>query len=79
MIYKRMRFLLVFTLGLILPLKTLAADSFNILLYHHISSTMPRSTSLTAQEFEGHLAYLKSLLHRDLHLESLVVPCRIFR
>lgn len=41
------------------PLKALAADSFNILLYHHISSTMPRSTSVTAQEFEGHLKFLK--------------------
>lgn len=72
MIYKRMRFLLVFTLGLILPLKTLAADSFNILLYHHISSTMPRSTSLTAQEFEGHLAYLKDNGYTIVDLASAI-------
>ncbi len=61
--YKNLRaFLLlsVFSLGLILPLKSIAADSFNILLYHHVSSTMPRSTSITAKEFESHLAYLKA-------------------
>ena len=44
--------------GLIWPLTGFAADSFNILLYHHVSSTAPRSTSLSAPEFEEHLEYL---------------------
>lgn len=57
--YTKIRVLSLLALGLMLPLKSLAADSLNILLYHHISATTPRSTSLTAQEFEGHLAYLK--------------------
>jgi len=45
--------------GLIWPLTSFAAESFNILLYHHVSATMPRSTSLTPAEFKGHLEYLK--------------------
>jgi peptidoglycan/xylan/chitin deacetylase (PgdA/CDA1 family) len=57
--FKRVRLLSVLCLGLVWPLTSPAADSFNILLYHHISSTMPRSTSLSAKEFEGHLEYLK--------------------
>ena len=53
------RFFSLLCLGLMWPLTSVASDSFNILLYHHISSTMPRSTSLSADEFEGHLEYLK--------------------
>jgi peptidoglycan/xylan/chitin deacetylase (PgdA/CDA1 family) len=47
-----------------------SANSFNILLYHHISSTMPRSTSLTAQEFEAHLQYLKDNDYQVLDLAT---------
>jgi len=47
--------------GLIWPLTGFAADSFNILLYHHVSSTAPRSTSLSAPEFEEHLEYLNKI------------------
>lgn len=59
MLIKPMHRSLILVLSLIWPLSSPAADSFNILLYHHISATMPRSTSLTADEFEGHLEYLK--------------------
>tara|TARA_B100000780_G_C21095315_1_gene441712 strand:- start:666 stop:1766 length:1101 start_codon:yes stop_codon:yes gene_type:complete len=54
-----LRRLIILALGLVWPLTSPAANSFNILLYHHISSTMPRSTSITAKEFAGHLEYLK--------------------
>nr|MCS5559291.1 hypothetical protein [Oceanospirillaceae bacterium] len=56
-----LRLLLATTLVTSLGLSAVShsADSFNILLYHHISSTAPRSTSLSAEEFEEHLQYLK--------------------
>ena len=62
----------ILCLGLIWPLTSHAADSFNILLYHHISSTMPRSTSLTSEEFEGHLEYLKINDYNVIDLASAI-------
>lgn len=69
---KSIRCLPLLVLGLMWPLTSPAADSFNILLYHHISSTMPRSTSLTAKEFEGHLAYLKHNNYTVVDLGSAI-------
>jgi len=69
---KSIRFLPLLGLGFLWPLTSPAADSFNILLYHHISSTMPRSTSLTAEEFEGHLAYLKQNNYTVVDLASAI-------
>ncbi len=65
-----LRLLLATTLVTNLGLSTIShsADSFNILLYHHISSTAPRSTSLSAEEFEGHLQYLKD---NEYHVVAL--------
>ena len=45
-----------------------AADSFNILMYHHVSSKTPRSTSLTKQEFHEHLQFLQ---HNNYHVLPL--------
>jgi|TARA_B110000114_G_C15040535_1_gene376839 peptidoglycan/xylan/chitin deacetylase (PgdA/CDA1 family) len=66
--FKLIRYLPLLCLGLVWPLTSPAAAHFNILLYHHVSSTMPRSTSLTPAEFEGHLEYLKV---NDYHVIDL--------
>ncbi|MDC9720743.1 MAG: polysaccharide deacetylase family protein [Gammaproteobacteria bacterium] len=65
-----LRYLSILCVGLIWSLPSIAADHFNILLYHHISSTTPRSTSLSAQEFEGHLKYLQE---NNYHVIDLAV------
>ena len=70
--FKLIRYLSIVSLGLMCPLTSLASNSFNILLYHHISSTMPRSTSLSAQEFEGHLEYLKQNDYTVVDLASAI-------
>jgi peptidoglycan/xylan/chitin deacetylase (PgdA/CDA1 family) len=72
--FKLISHLPLLCLGLIWPLTSPAADYFNILLYHHISATMPRSTSLTAQEFEGHLQYLKL---NDYHVVDLAAAIEL--
>ena len=70
--FKLIGYLSIVSLGLMCPLTSLASNSFNILLYHHISSTMPRSTSLSAQEFEGHLEYLKQNDYTVVDLASAI-------
>ena len=37
---------------------TMAADNAVILMYHHVSDSMPASTSVTPEVFEQHLQYL---------------------
>ncbi|WP_320822743.1 polysaccharide deacetylase family protein [Reinekea sp.] len=44
-------------LGLMQP--ALAADHFNILVYHHVSEHSPASTSVTPQVFRQHLQFFK--------------------
>lgn len=56
----------------LLSMSALAADSFNVLLYHHISDKTPRSTSLSAAEFEGHLQYLKDNQYHVLDLGKAI-------
>lgn len=46
--------------GLSVSLFAQAQDYFPILQYHHVSSTTPRSTSLSEAEFTEHMDYLES-------------------
>ena len=61
--------ILLFSSASSLPL--LAADSSQavVLQYHHVSSSMPRSTSVTLDEFKGHMQYL-----HDNHFNVLSLP-----
>ena len=43
-----------------------------ILQYHHVSETLPRVTSVTEQEFEQHMAYLKTHQFTVLPLDEIV-------
>ncbi|MFT4732409.1 MAG: peptidoglycan/xylan/chitin deacetylase (PgdA/CDA1 family) [Gammaproteobacteria bacterium] len=44
-------------------------NSFVVLMYHHVSSQTPRSTSVSPEEFEKHMAYL-SEYHSVISLEA---------
>ena len=51
-------FLLVSATALSLATPLHAAQHVNVLLYHHVNADTPRSTSLSPEEFAGHMAYL---------------------
>ena len=65
---------------LLLPATALPADSYQsqavILQYHHISSTTPRSTSVTADEFRQHMEYLRDNGFTVLPLQDIVQALR---
>lgn len=51
-------FLLASVTALSLATPLHAAQHVNVLLYHHVNADTPRSTSLSPEEFAGHMAYL---------------------
>lgn len=65
---------------LLLSATVLAADNDQaqavILQYHHISSTTPRSTSVTADEFRLHMEYLRDNGFTVLPLQDIVQALR---
>ncbi len=65
--------LFISVLAFVLPGQQLWAQNTDnqavVLQYHHISSTTPRSTSVTADEFRQHMEYL-----RDNHFTVLPLP-----
>lgn len=54
-IITRLCILLVLTAGTVLQ----ASESFNTLVYHHVSEETPASTSVSPEKFREHLQYLK--------------------
>ncbi len=52
------------------------AASAVILMYHHVSSTTPRVTSLSADEFRAHLEYLRDNDFTVMPLEDIVAALR---
>ncbi|WP_428241657.1 polysaccharide deacetylase family protein [Gynuella sp.] len=48
----------------------MAANSFNILLYHHVADNTPASTTISPKDFEAHLAFLKDNGYQVLSLEE---------
>ena len=47
-----------------------------VLMYHHVSSTTPRVTSLNADEFRAHLSYLRDNNFHVMPLEDIVSALR---
>jgi peptidoglycan/xylan/chitin deacetylase (PgdA/CDA1 family) len=45
-----------------------AAQHINVLLYHHVSADTPRSTSISPDEFAGHMAYLQEQGYQVIEL-----------
>ncbi len=64
-------FLLICIVWLI-PSRAIAANHCVILQYHHFSLETPRSTSVTPEEFDKHLAYLEKNKYEVLPLEHVV-------
>ena len=58
MIAKALRPMLIFCLGLCSG-SLVAANHFNVLLYHHVSDTTPPSTTISVKGFQEHMQYLK--------------------
>lgn len=59
--------LILFLMAIALPTKAAV-----ILQYHHVSETLPRVTSVTEDEFEQHMAYLKTHQFNVLPLDEVV-------
>lgn len=45
-----------------------------ILIYHHVATDTPRSTSVTPDEFRAHLQYLKDQNFQVVSLEQIITP-----
>lgn len=59
-------------LALFLSLCHFTSFAAVILQYHHVSNTTPKSTSITPQQFEKHLQYLKDNQFKVVALSTLV-------
>lgn len=57
---------------LLLPVYNLQAAV--ILIYHHVATDTPRSTSVTPDEFRAHLQYLKDQHFQVVSLEQIINP-----
>lgn len=64
--------LLCCCLSLCLGLITLQTQAAVILIYHHIASDTPRSTSTSAEEFRSHLQYLQDNNFQVIGLDVLI-------
>ena len=59
-------------LGLLFSVLSLTAKAAVILQYHHVSETLPRSTSLSESEFSAHLRFLKDNNYNVVPLHQIV-------
>lgn len=63
-------FILYFSLTIIFVFNT--ASAAVVLIYHHVSNTTPKSTSISPEDFEAHLNYLESNEFKIIPLTDLV-------
>lgn len=67
-----MRKLAVVLIGWLFAMSVKAADHCVILQYHHVSESTPGITSVTPDQFQQHLDYLKNNNYRVMALETVI-------
>lgn len=73
---KNWRFITVTLACALISLNTWATDNAVILLYHHVSSTTPKSTSVSEQTFRQHMQHLADN-HKVLPLKHVIEALRV--
>ena len=52
--------------------ESLAAENGVIILYHHVATNTPSSTSISPDDFRAHLEYLRDNQFNVIRLDSLI-------